>query len=160
MLAQHVSAGLEALMIRNLLLAVVCGLLWSVSVSSQQLGANNELPNHYFWNEVTGDTQLEDPGDVPLHDEAGNCYWLDDGGQRLDQDPNAGKYAWVEMYSEEHKRPFYYDQQNHISTWDKPADLAWRRVYFPAETDNHAEGATAAGNHQSHITEPTGDPDE
>ena len=52
----------------------------------------------------------------------------------------AGKYAWVEMYSEEHKRPFYYDQQNHISTWDKPADLAWRRVYFPPETDNHAEG--------------------
>ena len=41
----------------------------------------------------------------------------------------AGKYAWVENWSEEHQRPFYYDQQNHVSTWDKPADLAWRRVF-------------------------------
>ena len=42
----------------------------------------------YFWNEVTGDTQLEDPGDVPLHDEEGNCFWLDDQGNKLDRDPN------------------------------------------------------------------------
>ncbi len=26
--------------------------------------------------------------DVPLHDEEGNCFWLDEAGQRLDQDPN------------------------------------------------------------------------
>ncbi len=26
--------------------------------------------------------------DVPLHDEEGNCYWLDDVGQRLEEDPN------------------------------------------------------------------------
>ncbi len=26
--------------------------------------------------------------DVPLHDEEGNCFWLDDAGQRLEEDPN------------------------------------------------------------------------
>lgn len=26
--------------------------------------------------------------DVPLHDEQGNCYWLDETGQKLDHDPN------------------------------------------------------------------------
>ncbi|KAL3147099.1 hypothetical protein ABBQ38_015058 [Trebouxia sp. C0009 RCD-2024] len=92
-------------------------------------------PKQYFWNEITGETQYEDPGDVPLHDEQGNCYWLDETGQKLDHDPDAGKYAWVETWSEEHNRPFYYDQANHISTWDKPADLAWRRVYILPETE-------------------------
>ena len=47
----------------------------------------------------------------------------------------AGKYAWVETWSEEHNRPFYYDQAKHISTWDKPADLAWRRVYILLEAE-------------------------
>lgn len=45
----------------------------------------------------------------------------------------AGKYAWIETWSEEHKLPFYYDQVNKVSTWDKPADLAWRRVYTDPE---------------------------
>lgn len=53
----------------------------------------------------------------------------------------AGKYAWVETWSEEHNRPFYYDQVNQISTWDKPADLAWRRVYI----DPEAPGESASG---------------
>jgi len=50
----------------------------------------------------------------------------------------AERYAWVETWSEEHNRPFYYDQSNHISTWDKPADLAWRRVYLPPEPESDA----------------------
>ncbi len=56
----------------------------------------------------------------------------------------AGKYAWVETWSEEHSRPYYYDQANHISTWDKPADLAWRRVYLPDDPDSSAQPETAA----------------
>ena len=28
--------------------------------------------------------------DIPLHDEEGNCFWLDEAGQRLDEDPNVG----------------------------------------------------------------------
>ncbi|DBA80352.1 TPA: hypothetical protein ACH3X2_007299 [Trebouxia sp. C0005] len=132
-------------MTRSLTCALlVCWLCNTILVASQQAELLSQLPKHYFWNEVTGDTQYEDPGDVPLHDEEGNCFWLDDSGQRLEEDPNAGKYAWVETWSEEHNRPYYYDQANHISTWDKPADLAWRRVYLPDEPESNAQPETAA----------------
>lgn len=56
----------------------------------------------------------------------------------------AGKYEWVESWSEEHNRPYYYHQANHISTWDQPADLAWRRVYLPDEPDSSAQPESAA----------------
>ncbi len=39
---------------------------------------------------------------------------------------------WLEQYSEEAKRAFYYNQATKESTWDKPADLAWRRVRVKA----------------------------
>ena len=44
-------------------------------------------------------------------------YWLAPTGERLDYDPNAHKYSWVENWSEEHKRPFYYNQKTKESTW-------------------------------------------
>ena len=44
-------------------------------------------------------------------------YWLSPTGERLDYDPNAHKYSWVENWSEEHKRPFYYNQKTKESTW-------------------------------------------
>lgn len=55
-------------------------------------------------------------------------YWLSSTSVRTDYDPNAHKYAWVENWSEEHKRPFYYNQKTKESMWEKPMDLAWRRV--------------------------------
>lgn len=59
-------------------------------------------------------------------------------------DLQAGKYAWVETWSEVHNRPFYYDQANHISTWEKPADLAWRRVYILPEDAAETQSATTS----------------
>jgi len=44
-------------------------------------------------------------------------YWLSPTGERLDYDPNAHKYSWVENWSEEHKRPFYYNQKTKESAW-------------------------------------------
>ncbi len=38
------------------------------------------------------------------------------------------KYAWVEQYSEDLQRPYFYNQDTRESTWERPADLAWRRV--------------------------------
>ena len=40
----------------------------------------------------------------------------------------AHKYSWVEGYSAEHGRAFFYNQETQESTWERPADLAWRRV--------------------------------
>ena len=60
-------------------------------------------------------------------------YWLSTTGVRVEYDPNAHKYAWVENWSEEHKRPFYYNQKTQASQWDKPVDLGWRRVRAKSE---------------------------
>jgi hypothetical protein len=39
-----------------------------------------------------------------------------------------GQYVWVEGWSEEYGRPFFFNQESRTSTWDRPPDLAWRRV--------------------------------
>lgn len=83
---------------------------------------------HYFHNLVTGATQWADPGDCPFIDEHGNRYWKQADGRWSQQDPSAWKYKWVERWSEEHKRPYFYNQHTKASIWNRPADLAWVRV--------------------------------
>ncbi|KAG2451403.1 hypothetical protein HYH02_004003 [Chlamydomonas schloesseri] len=85
---------------------------------------------YYFLNEVTGATQLTDPGSTPYEDEAtGELYWLaEDGVTRLAQDPHRQRYAWIENYSPDAKRSYFFNQVTRESTWEKPADLAWRRL--------------------------------
>ncbi|PNW75016.1 hypothetical protein CHLRE_12g500050v5 [Chlamydomonas reinhardtii] len=85
---------------------------------------------YFFLNEVTGATQLTDPGNTPYEDEqTGELYWLaEDGVTRLAQDPNRLRFAWIETYSPEAKRSFYFNQVTRESTWERPADLAWRRL--------------------------------
>ena len=36
------------------------------------------------------------------------------------------QYTWVESYSDEHERPFFFNQETKVSTWDKPPDLGER----------------------------------
>ena len=43
------------------------------------------------------------------------------------------KYVWVEGWSEEYGRPFVFNQESRMSTWDRPPDLAWRRVHVREE---------------------------
>ena len=38
------------------------------------------------------------------------------------------QYVWVEGWSEDYQRPFFYNQESKQSSWDRPPDLAWRRV--------------------------------
>ncbi len=49
------------------------------------------------------------------------------------QAAQAHRYAWQEGWSEEHSRHFYYNQETKESSWDRPADLAWRRVPAPKQ---------------------------
>lgn len=88
-------------------------------------------PSYYFWNEHTGKVQWDDPGDVPYEDEEGNRYWLDSNDERVDENPGAQQYAWVEGWSSDHGRAFFYNQETKESTWDRPPDLAWRRIPVP-----------------------------
>lgn len=79
-------------------------------------------------NEITGEVQWEDPGDVPFEDEMGMRYWLGPSGERLDDDPHMQKYVWVEQFSEDLKRPFFFNYETKETTWERPPDLAWRRI--------------------------------
>jgi len=65
---------------------------------------------------------------VPHDDPYGGRWWTDPEGARVTEDPHAHQYEWVEQWSEEHGLPYYYNQAHGKSTWDKPVDLAWKRV--------------------------------
>lgn len=86
-------------------------------------------PQWYFYNEVTGEVQFEDPGDTAYEDEeTGVRYWYLANGQRVTEDPNRHRYMWIEMYSADVKKPFFWNQETKESTWERPTDLAWRRI--------------------------------
>ena len=38
------------------------------------------------------------------------------------------QYVWVEGWSEDYQRPFFYNQESKQSSWDRPPDLAWQRI--------------------------------
>ncbi|KAK9807128.1 hypothetical protein WJX73_008538 [Symbiochloris irregularis] len=94
-----------------------------------------EPPRYYYWNEVTGKVQWDDPGDVPYEEEDGARYWFKDGEKVENNPPVTKKYSWVEGFSKDHGRAYYYNQETEESTWEKPADLAWRRVPVKPATD-------------------------
>ncbi|GFH25593.1 WW domain-containing protein [Haematococcus lacustris] len=56
---------------------------------------------YYFYNEVTGQTQFQDPGDTPFEDEQGMRYWLLPNSEKTYTHPAALAYTWVEQYSKE-----------------------------------------------------------
>ncbi len=44
----------------------------------------------------------------------------------LSEAAHAGRghhYLWVESYSEEHARPFFFNQETKVSSWERPPDL-------------------------------------
>ncbi|BDA49615.1 hypothetical protein COCOBI_14-2340 [Coccomyxa sp. Obi] len=90
--------------------------------------AQNDGAKYYFWNTVTGDVQWDDPGDVPYETQNGLLYWIGKDGQQQYRDEEAMQYTWVEGWSEQYERPFFYNQETQESVWDRPPDLAWRRI--------------------------------
>ena len=85
----------------------------------------------FWWNQVTGETQHEEPVDV---------FGFDDGaGYRFFIDPKTGqsswdrpeRSAWSEVHSEEHGRPYYYNNVTQEVSWEKPADsnIAWVKYH-------------------------------
>lgn len=94
--------------------------------------ATSEREEYYFYNELTGSVQWEDPGDVAYEDESGLRYWVGPNTEKLSEDPSKMKYSWVEFWSEDLQRPYFHNQETLESTWERPADLAWRRLRVPA----------------------------
>eukprot|EP00775_Hariotina_reticulata_P009846 gene9846-10005_t len=90
--------------------------------------APQDEPEYFFWNEITGEVQWEDPGDVAFEDDAGIRFWLGSAGEKLSEEPQGLAYSWVEYYSEDLQRAYYFNQDTKETTWTRPDDLAWRRV--------------------------------
>lgn len=111
------------LLLLLLLLPALC-----VRAATPRTTCLKEAPDYYYWNELTGEVQWDDPGDVAYEDEFGNLYWLASNGVRMREDSSIYNYVWVEQYSEELRRPYFYNQETRESTWERPADLAWQRV--------------------------------
>lgn len=88
----------------------------------------------YFYNEITGQVQWEDPGSIPYEDDAGMRYWTKPDGSKIYNDEGGQwRYQWVEQWSEELKRPYFYNQESRVSVWERPPDLAWRRIAVQGE---------------------------
>lgn len=102
-----------------------------ITLSGQHVshGKSSSVSVHYyFYNEQTGQVQWEDPGGVPFEDETGMRYWILADGSRTYHDPGLWKYQWVEQWSAELNKAFYYNQETRVSVWERPPDLAWRRI--------------------------------
>lgn len=63
------------------------------------------------------DAAAADPGDVPFEDEAGIRHWLGSQGEKLSEDPNGHQYSWVEFYSEDLQKTYYYNQDTKVIPW-------------------------------------------
>ncbi|KAK9834469.1 hypothetical protein WJX74_002316 [Apatococcus lobatus] len=114
-------------LLQLLLVLCVCAALIRDSVGATP-GSSDVKQAEYFWNEVTGESQWEDPGGVPYHDENGQPYWLTPDGKQSPADPEATSYTWIEGWSEEWARPYFFNQETRESKWDRPADMAWHRA--------------------------------
>lgn len=55
-----------------------------------------------------------DPGDVPYEDETGIRYWIGPQGEKLSEDPNGHQYNWVEYYSEDLQKTYYFNQETKV----------------------------------------------
>lgn len=100
----------------------------SAKAATESDGRIQGNPDYYFWNEVTGDVQWEDPGDIPYETSSGSLYWIGDDGTTISQDEKSLQYVWLEGWSEDYQRPFFYNQETKQSSWDRPPDLAWHRL--------------------------------
>ncbi|EFN51001.1 hypothetical protein CHLNCDRAFT_141524 [Chlorella variabilis] len=98
-----------------------------------------------FFNTLSGRRQEEDPGGAPYLDERGKRHWLSAAGEWQD-DPGPGpvnidyRFVWVELWSADQRRVYYFNQETQSSSWDRPVDLAWIRL--PADV---AIGDAAGG---------------
>ncbi|GAX78170.1 hypothetical protein CEUSTIGMA_g5612.t1 [Chlamydomonas eustigma] len=108
-------------------------LLWhllqpDIAILTQKVPPSKRSPEYYFYNEMSGQVQWENPGDVPYEYESGERYWYLPDGSRSAKDPNAWKYAWVEQFSADLNRPYFHNQETLEASWERPFDLSWRRI--------------------------------
>lgn len=82
--------------------------------------------NDFFYNDVSGKSQWEEPSDPVAHeDEEGRKYWFDSAkGESTWEFPG----IWAEVASEEHGQNYYFNKETEEAVWEKPEAMGWRRV--------------------------------
>lgn len=107
-----------------------------------------ELHTHYWWNDVTGESQWEKPEYEFTDPETGNKYYL----HPVTKESSWEKYdelEWEEVQEEDKgKGVYFYNSATKTSVWEKPAVLAWRQVAL----DERQEQAQAPSSDGSNTT--------
>ncbi len=87
----------------------------------------------YFWNTVTNEVTWDDPGNVPhVWEETGDVFYVNKEGKPQWERPDPSD--WEEIESEEHDNLVYYhNAKTEETTWDRPAELAWKRIEYKNE---------------------------
>ncbi|KAG7672682.1 hypothetical protein KSW81_001642 [Nannochloris sp. 'desiccata'] len=90
----------------------------------------HSLPEYYWYNEVTGKTQWEEP----IYEYESETYWID---------PDTGKATWDKPESlgwilaeESGGKIYYWNDVTEASQWDKPANLGWMKVKYEPPSGN------------------------
>jgi len=89
----------------------------------------SDLPEEFWFNDVSGESQWEDPT-VEYKDDEGNTYWVDpELGESVWTKPAAAAWEATESTDPDHNgQTYYYNTVTHESQWEKPKELAWRKV--------------------------------
>ena len=61
-------------------------------------------------------------------------YVVRDGYTYPDDYPgHEERFAWRSAWSDEHQRAYFHNSATGEATWERPADLAWKRLRYHAE---------------------------
>mmetsp|Transcript_35701 Transcript_35701/g.43057 ORF Transcript_35701/g.43057 Transcript_35701/m.43057 type:complete len:354 (+) Transcript_35701:96-1157(+) len=109
---------------------------WKTNTTSKEVPAElpkdmvDHLEEHhskYWFNEVTGEARWDDPAEDQwneLKDKDGRRYWFKPSTQDVTY-KQPEETGWMQMESEEHKRPFFYNEVSQDITWEMPEPLGW-----------------------------------
>ncbi|CAL51403.1 Pre-mRNA-processing protein PRP40 [Ostreococcus tauri] len=80
----------------------------------------------FFYNDVTGESRWDDPDGLTTYsDDEGKEFWVDPNTGESTYEPRT---KWSSHDSEDTGVKYFYNEETKESTWDRPEELAWRRI--------------------------------
>ncbi|KAL4443798.1 hypothetical protein ABPG75_011535 [Micractinium tetrahymenae] len=89
---------------------------------------------HYWWNDVTGESQWEKPEYEYTDPETGKPYYLHPETKETSWE-KYDELMWQEVQAEDGSGVFYHNAATKASQWEKPIILAWRQVAVGSEEE-------------------------
>ncbi|KAL4442019.1 hypothetical protein ABPG77_011280 [Micractinium sp. CCAP 211/92] len=88
--------------------------------------------SHYWWNDITGESQWEQPKYEYTDTESEKVYYLHPETKETSWE-KFDELMWEEVRAEDGSGTYYYNPATKTSQWEKPIILAWRQVAVGAE---------------------------